>query len=295
MKPLVIGLILLSALTHTLWNLLAKRSLNKFIYAWLMKVFEFLIYLPIGAYLFVNAGISDIGWLYVVASGVIHLFYWVFLFNSYKYGDLSIVYPISRSSPVFVTIFAVIFLKEKLLPIGVSGIISVMLGTYLLSMESLRARIYSFTDLRSRSLFFAFLTALTITSYSLVDKIGALYVNPILYVWLFETLSLLLLTPLVMRSKENREQIRIEWRDNKWAAALSGFLVLFSYSLIIFVMRLSQLSYIVTVRQVSVVFSVILGGTILKEKNLKTRLFSSILIFIGLILISIAEEARPVI
>jgi uncharacterized membrane protein len=289
MEPLVIALILLSAFIHAFWNFLAKRSANKFAYAWLMKVFESLIYLPLGVYLFVNTKISNSGLSCIVVSGIIHLLYWVFLFSSYGYGALSTVYLIARSSPVLVTIFAVIFLKERLTLIGILGIISVMLGIYLLLMESPTMEVLTrpFAHLRGRATLFAFLTALTVTAYSLVDKIGAQYVHPILYVWLFETLSLLLFTPLVIFSKDKREQIKIEWDNNKWAAAFSGFFVLFSYSLVIFVMRISQVSYIVSVREMSVIFVVILGGGFLKEKNFKTKLFSSVLIFIGILLIGI--------
>ena len=61
-----------------------------------------------------------------------------------------------------------------------------------------------------------------------------------------------------------------------------------SYSLIISAMRMTQVSYIVSIRQVSVVFGVILGGVFLGEKQIKTRLFSSTLIFTGLVLVSMA-------
>jgi len=56
----------------------------------------------------------------------------------------------------------------------------------------------------------------------------------------------------------------------------------------VFSMQMVQVSYIVAIRQISVVFGVILAGTLLKEENVKTRFFSSILIFAGLVLISIS-------
>lgn len=219
-------------------------------------------------------------------SGIIHLFYWVFLCVSYKYGDLSVMYPIARSAPVFVPIFAVLFLGERISLVGVLGIASVVLGTYFLPMEKLKIEnlVRSFIHFKSKAIFFALLTALTVTAYSLIDKVGAQYVHPVLYVWLFEVISLLLLTPTVMLL---RSEIWREWSNNRLAVIFSGFLVLFSYSIIIFVMKLAQVSYIVSVRHVSVVFGVILGG-FLKEKSIGIRLFSSTLIFIGLLLISIA-------
>jgi len=98
--------------------------------------------------------------------------------------------------------------------------------------------------------------------------------------------SLIPLTSIIVFSK--RVQIFKEWDRNKLSIIASGFLGLLSYTLIIFVMQSFQVSYIVSIRQVSVVFGVILGGSFLQEKHMKTRLLTSILIFLGLLLISVA-------
>ena len=200
MEPMVVALILLLTFIHAVWNFLGKKSLNHLVYFWWLKFFEFLIYLPLAVYLFLNNPVSAFGRSILMVSGITHLFYWSLLGSSYKHGDLSIVYPIARSAPIFVSIFAVLFLEEALSPVGIIGITSVVLGAYLLPMESLKAGnlFRPFTHLRSKAMFFAFSTALSVTAYSLVDKIGAQYANPVLYVWIENLISLLLLTPVVM-------------------------------------------------------------------------------------------------
>lgn len=289
MEPLVVSLILLSAFIHAVWNFLGKKSLDHLVFFWWLKIFEFLIYLPLSVYLFLSNVVSAFGWSILVVSGITHLFYWTLLGTSYRYGDLSIVYPIARSAPIFVSIFAVLFLNETLSLIGILGITSVMLGAYLLPMEALKAEnlFRPFTHLRSKTMLLAFSTALSVAAYSLVDKVGAQYVHPVLYVWVENLISLVLLTPLVITFSKV-DSIREEWEKNKWAAFFGGFLCLLSYSLIILAMRMSQVSYIVSIRQVSVVFGVILGSLLLGERHLKVRLFSSTLIFIGLVFVSIA-------
>jgi uncharacterized membrane protein len=125
---------------------------------------------------------------------------------------------------------------------------------------------------------------LAVTGYSLIDKQGAQLFPPILYVWLENAISLIPLSTVILHSK--REGVFPEWRQNKWIIIVSGFLGLLSYALIIFVMQTFQVSYIVSIRQVSVVFGVILGGTILHERYLKKRLLASLLIFIGLFVLT---------
>jgi uncharacterized membrane protein len=50
----------------------------------------------------------------IVASAIIHIFYAMSLGAAYSGGDLSLVYPLARSAPVFVPIWAVWWLGERL-------------------------------------------------------------------------------------------------------------------------------------------------------------------------------------
>ena len=282
MDVLSIFFVLLSAVFHSIWNFLAKTSRDKYVFSWWMKLFEFILFLPLSIYLWATGGVQSAGWMIVILSGVVHFAYWMLLMSSYTFADLSIVYPIARSAPVLVTIFAVLFFDEQLSIGGVFGILGVMGGVYLLTIEGTHFR--SWSILRNKGVLFALLTALAVTAYSLIDKQGAQFFPPILYVWLENAVSLLPLSSVILRTKRNK--IFPEWHDNKWIIIVSGFLGLLSYSLIVFVMQSFQVSYIVSIRQVSVVFGVILGGTILRERHLKKRLLASILIFIGLFLIT---------
>lgn len=135
-------------------------------------------------------------------------------------------------------------------------------------------------------LLYALLTLTTVSIYSLVDKIGAKYVNPIIYVYLFEFVSLMPFSIYVLTKKKKYDLIKILIRE-KISIVITSLSIILSYSLIIFVMRISKLSYIFSIREVSIVFGVILGTIFLKEKYKVVRITSSILIFLGILLISI--------
>ena len=66
-------------------------------------------------------------------------------------------------------------------------------------------------------------------------------------------------------------------------------LSIFGYFLILVAFTMERMSYVAGLRQLSIVFAVLLGGQILKEKNKRIRIAASIIIFIGAYLIIIAD------
>jgi len=278
---------LFSALLHAVWNYLAKNSLNKYVFSWWMKLFEFLLYMPIGLYLLTSAVIPTVGWYVATLSGLVHAVYWFLLSSSYAHGDLSAVYPLGRSAPIIVAILAVLFCGENLTFVGIVGVLTVMAGIYLMSVDSLELEklLHPLASKRNLGVIYALLTAMSVTAYTIIDKTGSGYFHPLLYVWVEKWISIIPFTLVVLTY--NRASIREEWMKNRLPIVMAGFLSPLSYAMTVYMMRLVQVSYVVSVRQVSVVFGVILGGKLLKERNMKTRLLSSILIFIGLFLTSI--------
>ena len=99
----ILGLVLISALIHPLWNILLKQSRDKevfylHIHLVFIVLFSFILFVfPIGK-------IRLEGWLIILASSLVHFFYQVFLCKMYEQGDVSLAYPIARSSPLFVAL-----------------------------------------------------------------------------------------------------------------------------------------------------------------------------------------------
>lgn len=87
---------------------------------------------------------------------------------------------------------------------------------------------------------------------------------------------------------KSKETISIEWRNYKSKAILNGVLVLGGYLLILMAFTMGKVSYITGLRQMSIVFAVLLGGHILKEKHKSIRLIAASIIFLGAFLISTA-------
>ena len=79
-----------------------------------------------------------------------------------------------------------------------------------------------------------------------------------------------------------------EWISNKKDIIISGIFGISGYVLVLVAFTIDKVSYIVGLRQLSIVFAVLLGGHVLKEKHKRIRLAAACLIFIGAFLIIIA-------
>jgi len=302
MPILALILTLLASFFHAIWNLLAKKADERLIFFWLMLWIAVILYLPAFAVVsfteiipnlfsvvsFTKA-IPNIAWWYIVATGIIHALYFTFLSLAYQKGDLSLVYPLARgTAPLLVPFIAFIFIDESLSRVGFIGICFVIMGIYLIHLDafSFAALKKPFIAMKQSSTKLAFLTGITIACYSVVDKVGVGYVNPFQYIYLMFLLTALCLAPYAILTK--RRIIRDVWNKFKISLIVVGFLCLFTYMLVLFAMRLSEVSYIVSVRQSSLIFATILGLTVLKEKHGRQKIVGAISICLGVVLISIA-------
>ncbi|MBN2035111.1 MAG: EamA family transporter [Chitinispirillaceae bacterium] len=292
MSGLSITLVVLSAFLHAVRNLLTKRSGDKQLFVWWYEIWAMVFFLPLFVYLAAVKGLPPATGLAVAAaSGLIHFFYWLFLSKAYEDGDLSQVYPIMRSAPALVLIVSIIVLNEKVSILGVAGILLVVAGVQAIGMQypSAHGFMRPFTALAtSRSTRFAFLTMVAVTAYSIVDKIGVGYADPFVFNYLLIVFGVAFFTPYIAATK-GKSAIMLEWSMNRRSILLNGLIGFVSYSLILVAFTLERVSYIVGLRQLSIVFAVLMGGYILKEKHRTLRLISAGVIFLGAFLITVAK------
>jgi uncharacterized membrane protein len=292
MHPLAILLVLLSAAMHALRNFFNKKALDKQAFVWWYEVFGLLFFSPVFLIVLIRQGANTpISPTYILLSGFTHFVYWYFMAQTLEKGDLSLVYPIMRSSPALVLIFAIAILEEDVSVPGVTGILLVAFGVYTINMERLviSALLCPFGAItRDRAIQFAFLTLISAACYSLVDKIAVSKMNPVIFAYVYPWISLGLFTGYIFKAKPVGV-LKKEWRTHKGSILVCGVLSIFGYFLILLAFTIERMSYIVGLRQLSIVFAVLLGGHVLKEKNKLVRIMSSIIIFTGAYLIAVAN------
>lgn len=294
MTPLSILLVLISALIHSSWNFFTKRGnfpVEFFFWVFLWGIF---LYLPF----FLGFGVlpslfSKLSWTligFIILSGFFETIYFICLIEAYRGGgDLSLVYPISRSAPLFTQIWAISFIGETLSPKGIFGILLVMVGLYLIPQKGLHLKEFlSFPHhLMARPFILALLAALASSIYSVIDKVGVQLIHPLFYLW-WINLSMTFHTGvyLLFRRKDSLSKL---WNESKKEVLFISVLQNAAYFLVLMAMTMSQVSYVVAFRQSGVLFGALFGVAFLKEKNWKIRVGGVILMASGLILIGLAK------
>ena len=115
------------------------------------------------------------------------------------------------------------------------------------------------------------------------------------FLWLYSLFAFLHLffgmccyTPLIVLTKD-AEMIRKEWHAGSIRVIMAGVIGITGYALILVAFTIDRVSYIVGLRQTSIVFAVLMGSHLLKEKHRGIRLAGALIIFSGGFLISLAR------
>lgn len=74
-------------------------------------------------------------WLFLVLSGFATGASWLCYFRALKLGDAARVAPVDKLSVVFVAVFAVLFLGERLSPQGTAGVVLIAAGAMLVAWQ----------------------------------------------------------------------------------------------------------------------------------------------------------------
>ncbi len=273
-----------SAVLHAYWNLLVKRARDRPVFMWLSMVASIVLYLPVYLWVVWREGAAVSNLLFPLVGGAIQGVYCYLLPRTYDIGDLSLTYPLARgAAPVFIGMIAPMLLGERLSAPGYLGMGVVFVGVWVLHADglSLAGLWRPARALRERASLFALATSLTIAAYHLIDKAGIAGSHPVAYIYLMHFPMCLVLAAL-LRADRRSKAVAAEWHDNKVGILAVGFLCLGAYLLVLTAMKLWAVSYVASVRNLSIVFGVLLGARVLGERHLAPRLLGAALIVTGI-------------
>ena len=276
MSAEVLGIVLLAALLHALWNAAVKASVKQ--------------KLPSSA-IFIGAGIVAAGvvpflplparesWPFLAASVAVHIVYSITLGRAYRVGDFSHAYPIMRGLPPFLTaIFMTVFSDERLSGGQVAGMVALCLGILSLAFEPRPGPV------RSRSAVgWALVVALCIGIYTTLDGFGGRSSgSPWAYVaWtcLLEAVCL----AAILSSREGAPALVATLRS--WRITLvGGATTLVAYALVVWAMTQAPIALVSALRETSVIFAALLGVFFFKERLGPMRLLAIALVVLGIFL-----------
>ncbi|GAB6929021.1 DMT family transporter [Paenibacillus sp. JCM 10914] len=282
MTGLALALVLGSGFLHSVWNLYTKKSINKNVFLWFTQLMGFLIFLPWTMMEWDSSRLSGPGLWFLLASVVLHGLYIVLLAAAYTIGDLSQVYPIMRgTSPLLVPLLAVIFLHERLSAAGWLGVIAIVLG--IVFMSDMNFRRSRQAPVSYKAPLMALAVGGCIASYIIVDKLALSYVSPVVLIEATNIGNMLALSWLVLKSGG----IRLELNSNWKSITLGGLIAPGGYLLFLFASSLAPVAQLAPMREIGTVFGTFMGIFILREKQGVRRIFISLLITLGVIVLGL--------
>jgi len=282
MPAAAIVLLLLSAALHSLWNLLLKRSQEKYIaMGWqviLSGIFALIL-------LFFTGLPPRSMWLFASISMILEAVYFILLSNAYSDHDFSLVYPIARgTAPAFLMLWSIIFLHEIPTPGGLLGVGMIVVGMVIIGATSLIQ--HRGSRLHLKGVLVALSVAVIISMYTLIDGTAVKNGPPLPY-----ALIMFMLVPFITTTYNVRRfgwrQFGAAWNGPRLPLILAAILGVVAYLLALIAYTFAPLSYSGAIREVSVVIGAFLGWKFLDEQMGGTRVLGAAVIFIGILVIAV--------
>ena len=268
-------IILLATVMHAVWNGMVKKHPDKVV-AVSGIVFGH-VPASIIAIILLPAPSADCI-PYIIASALIHQGYNWYLLSSYKIGDLTKVYPIARGfGPLVATIISILILGLVLDNLIILSICLICLGIMILGIFNQPSK------KNSKIIQYSLFTGFFIGLYSLVDGYGArISLSAITYMsWSFILIAFLF--PIVLKIKKQENIFKNVMSRGKQIFWVGGTLSYIIYIIVIWGFTKAPIPMVGALRETSIFFSIFIGYFFLKEKITSKKIFTIILILVGVV------------
>jgi drug/metabolite transporter (DMT)-like permease len=214
--------------------------------------------------------VNAAAWPFIAVSSVLEVAYFALLATAYRYGELSVVYPLARGlAPVLVLIGTIT---------SVTG--HQILGVLLVASGVLLVRGFH----PGRGTGFGVAIACCIASYTVVDKHGVAHASPLAYL---ELVSVFLAAAYLSAFVVVRGAAAVRGAFG-WRPVVAGAATFAAYGLVLEALTLAPAASVAAVRETSVLFGALLGWVVLKERATRWRVGGVVLVTTGVVLVSLS-------
>lgn len=285
MSLLALALVLVAAACHATWNLASKRVASGLPFIWVTGVLSLILWSPvIAGYLWLHP--VTLSWLsvgFMVLSGGLHTGYSIYLQRAYRSGDFSLVYPLARGTgPLLSACAAIIFLGERPTALALGGIGLIITSIFFLTGGTALFKAHPHGTAIGNGL----LCGVFIAGYTFADQRAVVYaaISPLLLDWGSNLARTILLAPFAARRWPECQRV---WADFRRECTIVATLGPIGYILVLSAMKLSPLSYVAPVREISILLGAYLGAKFLKEADSRRRLWATLGMVVGVIALAL--------
>ncbi len=282
MTPLVFAAVVAAAALHATWNALVKGNGDKF----LSMTAVVLGHVPLAlvAILLVPTPARE-SWPFIAGGVALHVGYQLFLLLSYRIGDLTQVYPIARGSGplivagISVTSLGVVLSQGELLSVT---LIAIGIASLVFARGADGLRNHKAAGL-------ALATGCFIAGYSLVDGLGARAAGTAVgyYAWL-TTINAAVFATIMGITRPGL--LRRVFTEARGVALLGGGASFVAFTIVVWAFTQAPIALVAALREVSVVFALVIGVVFLKEPLNLTKVASTAVTISGAALMKLARS-----
>ena len=221
-------------------------------------------------------------WPYIAVSLALHIIYYHSLAKAYQWGEMSLTYPIMRGvAPLILLGLSVLLNADSFTLYQTIAIFFIGFGLIFLSLAPQK------NQNLMKAISFALLNAFIIALYTMVDGLGVrASANTFSYIAMLLFIDGFLYSAIIFNQRSWPIKAIGQYSIKRWPFFLCGSVAtMSSYGIALWAMTVAPISVISALREISVLFAVLIAVLFLKEKVGKFRWFGILLISIGMFII----------
>jgi drug/metabolite transporter (DMT)-like permease len=280
---------ILTALSESMKGVFGKKSLksiDEYIVAWSLRLFSLPFLVPLLFFI----EIPPLGihfWTALFFAVIIVVVTSILYMRAIKHSDLSLVMPVVAFTPLFLLITSPLINGEFPTFFGLVGVLLIVVGSYALNIkEKQNGYAAPFRSLLKSSgpklmLIVAFIWSIGAN----IDKIGVQNSSPIFWAISVNVLAALVMIPIVLhKSPHNIRQMPANAKTLIPIGLFSALMLVFQMTAI----NMTLVAYVISIKRTSAIFSVFFGYLIFREKDIRSRLVGTVIMIIGVLLITLS-------
>lgn len=281
---------ILTALSVSIQDIFKKKALqnmDNYIFTWGMSLFSMIFIFPL---LFIT-GIPHLWenfYYALIVSWLINTATMILYVKAMQESDLSLISPLVTFTPLFLLISSPLIVNEIPSLYSIIWVFVLVIWAYTLNIKDRKKSLFKpikslLSDSWARKMFLvAFLWSIS----SNFDKVWVLNSSPIFWVISVNIFVLIMLTPIIYYKSKTKVLEIIPNYKIFIIISVIHFLWLFLQMTAISFM---SVIYVIAIKRLSAVFSVIFWHIIFKEKNIRDRLIWVIIMIIWVIFITLLK------
>lgn len=279
---------LLSSLFSATTEALTKKSLartDEYLVTWLRHLFAIPYLIALLPFIEIPR-LDQTFWLTILLLLPLEITAIILSIKAIKASPLSLTIPFLAFTPLFLILTSFLILREVPDISGTIGIILITVGGYTLNIHSMKKGFWKpIKAIRNeKGSIFMLVVAFIYSITSNLGKLAILHSSPVFFGIVYYIVLATILTPIALTKSDRRlHQI---------APGLPNYLLigLFLALMIIFhvvAITMTNVAYMIAVKRTSLLFSVGYGYLLFNERHIGERFLGSLLMILGIILISL--------